>query len=359
MKSFVPLITLLLSMASIADAGPINPAHISADAKWIFHLNLEQARKWELVEKWHGEMEQQDNYKQHLNKWVAKLGMDPTNNLLGVTLYDNAYARHNGIVLLSIQNVDREVLATQFKKNHPDATSTTYGKWRLSTWEEQRGPYGSHEVTGCLVNDSLIVMGNDPKRVREALDVIDGHRESLGEGRKVLQGFDTDAILACRAIDVDEQYQKTTRCPVLQRCHAATMSFVVQDDVMQLKYNLLAESEEVASRMKGAVTGCIAMMNLQIGDDDEAENLVDAIEVETQGKRLLVNWQAPSETFYKVLKSKMNHWRDKHKSGWQWYDKDKHQPSQDTPEQKRSKKGRHKSKAEKKQKKGSSDNFDL
>jgi len=359
MKFFIPLIALLLSMASIADAGPINPSYISADAKWIFHLNIEQAQQWGLVEKWRAEMEQKDKYKQHWNKWVAKLGMDPTKHLLGVTLYDNTYARHNGIVLLAIQNVDREVLATQFKQNHPDATSTTYRKWQLSTWEEQRGPYGSHEVTGCLVNDGLIIMGNDPQRVREALDVIDGHRESLGEGRKVLQGFDTEAMLACRAVDVDEQYQKTTRCPVLQRCHAATMSFVVKDDVMQLQYNLLAESAEVASRMKGAVTGCIAIMNLQLGDDDEAETLVDAIEIETEGKRLLVNWQAPSDTFSKVLQNQKKHWRDKQKSGWQWYNKDKHQPSENTPEHQSSKKSRHKSKKGKKQQKDSYNDFDL
>ncbi len=359
MKFFVSLITLLLTITPIANAGPINPAHISADAKWIFHLNLEQARKWELVKQWHAKMEQQDKYKKHLKKWVTKLGMDPTKNLLGVTLYDNTYARHNGIVLLAIQNVDRKTLATQFNKNHPEATSTTYRKRHLSTWVEKRGPYGSHEVTGCLVNDGLIVMGGNPKRVREALDVIDGHRESLGEGRKVLQGFDTEAILACRAIDVDEQYQKNTRCPVLQRCHTATMSFSVKNDVMHLKYNLLAESAEVASRMKGAVTGCIAIMNLQLGDDDEAEQLVDAIEVDAQGKRLLINWQAPSETFYKVLKNQMKTWRDKHKSGWHWHNKDKHQPSQDTPGHTRSKKSRHTSKKEKKQQRDPYNDFDL
>lgn len=315
----ISLVTLLLAIAPLANAGPLNLDHIPADAKWLLHFDMEAARKWSLVEQWQSQMAENENYEKTSKMWAAKLGMNPMKDLLGVTIYDTQYAHHNGILLLHVQNINRKKLSAEFKKNHPDAKTETYQGHYLSTWTEMHGHRAGHDVTGCLFNDSLIVMSSDPHKVRQAIDVIDGDRETLRKDQKLLEGFDLTAILACRAIDVDAEYQQKTRCPVLARCQAATMSFAVRDNVMHLNYDLLANSSQLASKMKGAVMGMRAMMDLQAGENKQAQNLLKTLQIETQDERLLVEWHGESDAFHEVIQERMKKWPKGYKSGWKWH----------------------------------------
>lgn len=160
----------------------------------------------------------------------------------------------------------------------------------------------------------------DPNKIRETLDVLDGESSALNETSLLLKNFNRDAILACRAIDVPEDYQQKTRCPVLERCKTATMFFAVKDNLMQLKYDLEANNEELAAKMKGAISGMQAMMGMQVGKNKLAKTMLDALTITREKNHLLVDWQGDSDQFAEAMKSmkKMKGWSQNKWSSKNW-----------------------------------------
>ena len=167
-------------------------------------------------------MESKEWYQDKLGKMIEHYGWNPAEDLEGVSMYDSEYARHNGILALHVRNIDVEKIAACFKKMHPEAETETYRNRFISTWTDSSPYRGEHSVSGCLATDSLMLVATDPQKIRSTIDVLDGESAALEETSPLLDAFNQKALLACRAIDVPDQYQSQTRCPVLQAlplCH--------------------------------------------------------------------------------------------------------------------------------------------
>ncbi|MDG2208258.1 MAG: hypothetical protein P8K78_10170 [Pirellulales bacterium] len=314
------LILVLFFAHSATEAAPLDPAAIPGDTKWLLHFDMEKARNWELMQKWQSEMQDKAWYRDKVEEMVEKYGWNPAEDLMGLSMYDSEYARHNGVLALHVRNIDTEKIASQFKKEHPDAKTEKYRNYFISTWNDSSPYRGEHAVSGCLASDSLMLIANDVEKIQKTLDVLDGESTALSDSSALLDTFNQEAILACRAIDVPKGYQEQTRCPVLARCRTATMFFNVNDNLMQLKYDLEANNEELASKMKGAVSGMHAMMGMQVGKNPQAKQMLEAATIERDGNHLLIAWQADSEKFAEVMKSmkKMKGWSGKKWSSKKW-----------------------------------------
>ena len=319
----ISLLTLILNMtllASLTAAAPLNPADIPRDTKWLLHFDMEKARDWKLMQQWQSEMQDKEWYRDKFGEMVEQYGWNPAEDLEAVSMYDSEYARHNGVLALHVRNIDIEKLASQFKKEHPDAKTEKYGDRFISTWTDSSPYRGEHAVSGCLASNSLMLIASDPEKIRETLDVLDGKSSALSETSVLLKTFNRDAILACRAIEVPEDYQQQTRCPVLERCKTATMFFAVKNNLMELKYDLEANNEELAAKMKGAVSGMQAMMGMQVGKNKLAKTMLDALTITREENHLLVDWQGDSGQFSEVMKSmkKMKGWSQDKWSSKKW-----------------------------------------
>ena len=298
---------IFMLSASLLEGAPLNPAQIPSDTKWILHFDVESAHQWSLAQKWQSEMKDKEWCKKKLGEVVEQFGWNPTEDLQGVTIYDNEYGRHNGVLALHVQNLDRDKLAASFKKSHPDAKTEEYRKRFISSWTESSPYRGEHPVSGSLVDNSLMIVSSSSQKIKAAIDVLDGEASALNTNSSLLKSFNREAILACRAIDVPADYQQKTRCPVLERCQTATMFFTVKDDVMYLQYDLEANDEELAAKMKGAVVGMRAIMDLQVDKDELAQKMLDALKITREGNHLLIRWQGESDQFAKVAQEMKKH----------------------------------------------------
>ena len=314
------LILILFFALPATEAAPLDPAAIPGDTKWLLHFDMEKTRNWKLMQKWKGEMEDKAWYRDKVEEMVEKYGWNPADDLMGLSMYDSEYARHNGVLALHVRNIDAAKMASQFKKEHPDAKTEKYRNYFISTWTDSSPYRGEHPVSGCLVSDSLMLLASDVEKIQKTLDVLDGESAALSDSSDLLDTFNREAILACRAIDVPENYQEQTRCPVLARCRTATMFFNVNDNLMQLKYDLEANNEELASKMKGAVSGMHAMMGMQAGKIPQAKQMLEAATIEREGNHLVIAWQANSDKFAEAMKSmkKMKGWSQDKWSSKKW-----------------------------------------
>ena len=110
-----PLVILtllyLLVCVSLVQAAPLDPAMIPSDTKWLLHFDVEKARDWNLMQKWQQQMEGKEWYRDKVAEMVEAYGWNPAKDLKGVSMYDNEYARFNGVLALHVRNIDAEKIA--------------------------------------------------------------------------------------------------------------------------------------------------------------------------------------------------------------------------------------------------------
>ncbi len=300
------LVHLILCPALIS-AAPLDPAKIPADTKWLLHFDVEKARNWTPMQKWQQQMESKEWYQEKAEEMIEIYGWNPVENLQGISMYDNEYSRNNGVLALHVRNINVDTIANRFKRMHPNATSSKYRDRMISTWTVSSLYQGEHLVSGCLVNNRLMLISNDPKKIKASIDVIDGRSPAVENSAPLLESFNQEALIACRAIDIPQKFQSQTKWPALLRCQSATMFFSADNTAMNLKYDLEANNDELASKMKGAMTGMWAMMKMKIGKDKRIKEMLDAVQITREDNHLIIAWQgktADIETFSQAMKGK-------------------------------------------------------
>ena len=141
-------------------------------------------------------------------------------------------------------------------------------------------------LTGTFATDTLIVIGDDAEQVQAALDVLDGKKPGLAKDAPLLKGISTKALFACRGIDIPETYRKTTHCPVLQNCKAATAVWAEKDGQITGKYEFATVSEETAKNFKAIVDGLKAMGELRYSDIPAVKKVMDGLKCMPRETRL-------------------------------------------------------------------------
>ena len=252
MGKMVAVTGIVLFAARLAWAGPFVPHDIGADAKWFGHINLEAVRSLKLVQDLKDKCPAHQRWEAVAKEMAAKLGMNPMEDVLGVTLYSNHYDNRLGVALLYVRNLDRQKVLSVLKEQHPKYKTSEYGSRTLYAWKH--GHRGKKvEMTGAFASDSLVVMGVNAEQVKAALDVLDNKKPGLAKDAPLLQGIPETALIAARGIDVPEDYRKTTTCPVLPYCKAATVFWTAKDGEITGNYEITAASEAAATNLKKVV----------------------------------------------------------------------------------------------------------
>jgi len=233
-----------------------------------------------------------------------KLGMNPMEDVLGVTLYSNRYGGQIGVGLFYVKNLDRQKMLNLLKEKHPDHKTSEYGSRTLYTWTDKHHSK-TMELTGTFASDTLIVIGADAEMVKAALDVLDQKKPGLAKDAPLLQGIPEMALMSSRGIDVPEEYRKTTKCPVLHNCKAATAVWTEKDGQIEGKYEFATTSEATAKNFKAIVDGFKAMGELRFNDVPSVKKVMDGLTVETSGESFTATFKASTEDVEAAAKAMM------------------------------------------------------
>lgn len=276
MKRFVALTAILLLSAGFVSAGPIVPKDIGADAKWFGHVDFEAIRSMKLVQNLKDQCPVHKQYQAKMEELAKKLGMNPMEDISGATLYSNRYGEKSGVCLVYVTKLDREKVLSLLKEKHPDHKTSEYGSHTLYMWTCKH--HGKEmNLTGTFASDKLVVIGADAEQVQAALDVLDGKKPGLAEGAPLLKDIRKNALMACRGIDVPETIRKTTRCPVLKNCKAATAVWAEANGQITGKYEFTTDSEETAKNFKAIVDGLKAMGQLRYSHIPAVKKVMDGL----------------------------------------------------------------------------------
>ena len=293
----IPVLTTvaLLLAASIAQAAPLEPAHIPADAKWVIHVDFEQIRSSTLGKAVHAKMAEREKFTEKIKEATEKLGMNPAKDLLDATLYDTSYGTRKGVVLIHCNKLDQSKMVATFEKKHPDHTTDKYGDWKIYHWKAKMGRHGENPVSGAFANDNTIALCGDPEKLKKALDLISGKGEAVASDSDLLSGLPKKAMMVAHAIDVDAEYMKKTHCPVLKNCTEATVSWSEKKGTLVGQYEFTTESDEKAESFKAIVEGMKALVTLKVGEKEDLAKLVDGLKVKAKGSTFTLTYKAESE----------------------------------------------------------------
>jgi len=319
MKRSCVVAVVLIAWAAVAWAGPLVPQHLPTDAKWVCHLNVEAVKNCELVKAFHKECPKAEECLAKMKALSAVVGMNPAEDLLGVTLYDTGYGRRQGVMLVHLKHVDQKKLLGLLKKKQPDHKIAKHGDRKLYSWTARKGRDHEHPVTACFADGKTIVFSHDVDHVRAALDVIDGKKKSLAADSPLTKGLSRKAMLVSRAMDIDAKYKEVTRCPVLKNCTEATVQWAERKGRLVAKYQLETDSEEIAQNFKSVVDGLRGLATLRLGDDEATGKMLDGLKCKAKNTSFTLTWQASTDDVRAAARKCMQ----KHKMRWEEWKKRK------------------------------------
>ena len=149
-----------------------------------------------------------------------------------------------------MKKLDRQKMVSLLKEKHPDHKTSDYGSRTLYSWTV--GHHGKKmNLTGTFASDKLIVIGVDAEQVQAALDVLDGKKPGLAKDAPLLKGFPRRPCSPAEASTFPKTYRKTTRCPVLHNCKAATVVWTEKDGQITGKYEFTTDSEADGEELQG------------------------------------------------------------------------------------------------------------
>jgi len=320
------------SQLTVAQAEDLNPAHLPKDAKWVIHVNYDAFSDSKLSEQIQRENSATADA---LKNWMQeKFGIDPPQELSGLTAFSSDYGDYAGSAIVNAK-YDATKLETMLRKAKEHRTTDFNGHTiHVVTVEpelEQQGPGSARGTAGqqarrnqqrsnqvaperrrtatianqgfgeqleqqvsvVMVDQDTLVLASSEDNAKNTLQLLAGDAPSLdGADTPLLTDRVDKAWVYAAAIGLQQLKEVDIALPVLSQHERITWSFGKQgDNTFYERANLVAQSEDVASKMLTVVKGVIAYEELWAADNQSLQAVIDNAKIEQKGKEVRVQWQ--------------------------------------------------------------------
>ena len=285
-------VAVVLGLASLVQADPVNLQQIAADAKWAAHLDVDALMASDVPQKARQLLlEKHPEAEQHLAMVCSVWNFDPRTDLHGITIYSAKIKRKTGVAIVHA-NVDQELLLEKAQQA-PNHQATTYGKYELHTWDHGIGSKHERAMTGVFYSPDVMVFGASPEEVKAALDVLDGTKPNISSKESGLTlSIPPGAVLVAGAIGLTET-DLPCKSPLAKKTDAVVLAIGGDQGDVYLVGQLIAKEAEVAQQVKTVLDGGLALAAISKSDDPKALKLIQAVNVTASDKTVNLEWRAP------------------------------------------------------------------
>ncbi|MBP8606200.1 MAG: hypothetical protein KBI46_10235 [Phycisphaerae bacterium] len=304
MKTLVYYAIGAILLSGYAAAAPLNKAHISGDALWLVHLDLNAFKSSQFGRLALGEITQRQQQK--IDALTQLLGTDLTRDIDAVTLYGPDATQENAVALL-YGRFDRNKLLTLLKLNDAYAEST-YKNHLLYHWKDDKKQTAQ---VGAFWTDNCIVISQTESAVGTALDVLAGQAGSLAANPHSVLYELTNApagtILLTAAQSLTELTRNNPHAAILQNSSIMAVVAGESSGIMKLQIRLDAASAEAAGQIETIVRGIMAFGLLQQDKNPKLAPLMNAVTLTRQDNRLELVFQYSSAELFEMAKADISH----------------------------------------------------
>lgn len=298
--------TAALWSASAACAAPFSPAHVSAEARWVLHYDVDASRETAYGKKFHEEHVATEEGRRKLD-WVRdRYGIDLEKDLHGFTAYGTSYEPHSGVLLIHSKFDPAKVEAVI--RDEADYRTSRHGDRVIHLWTaKHRRPDSAQETTrehplaAAFVQNHTVVIAAGEDQVKQALDVLDGEAASL-RGKQSLLVFDVPAgtFFQGAAIGLTDLKAQRRPFPVLQESNSARLTFGEHVGRTSFSFRLDAGPPQRAEQVATMAEGFRAMLQLHAEARPLLLPIAEGFRLERSDSTITVNWTVATEAVLKL-----------------------------------------------------------
>lgn len=321
------VLATVCGLVTDASAKPLDLKHVSADARWLGHLDIDAMRESIVVQK----MMQQQKHKARMAFVAKMLGINPEKDLHGITFYGNEIGKHTGVMLLHAK-ADRDRMMSMAKMLS-NREVTKYRQHEIHHWM-RKSRHGSRNrtVAAAFYGDQWIVFASSVDLLKQAVDVLDGEAPSLRNDSPLAGNIPAGTTMLMRIEGLSDG-KLPDKCKLARQ--TKSFRFVTGEHDGESFYRSRAKmtNEEVSRQVKELVEGVRALGQIHVGENEIGKKLVNDLRVKTEGTTVTVLWKGSAndvwtmiETHKKIFKEKMEKYGKRygrgHHSHWhkRWSD---------------------------------------
>ena len=300
-KMIIMMIGVLLLLSGTICAGPLNPAQVSAEAKWVVHANFDEfasSEMWWMISQ---ELSKKDWKK--IDAITKLFGSDPTKDIYGITLFGKDAKEENATVLIN-GKYEKEKLLSLLSMNDEYAESQYKGK-TLYHWLDEND---NKKKVGMFASEELIVISQSEDSVEAAADLLASEKDSLAsaEDSALAKLVDTrqDAIVVMAAEGLSELSKNRKNNTILRNSNMMAVVAGEENGDLYLHVDLTAETAEAAIQIEQILGGIGSFIELKHSDEPEVLALLDSVILERTGKQLFLTVKYPSAKLFEMVKDR-------------------------------------------------------
>lgn len=314
MSRFTLALAAALALPTIAWAGPLKPEQVSADAKWLAHVDVAAMNETQVLKEVRSIWPEKS---QKFRAWMQEsYGVDPREEFDSITLYGTGYDQGDCVMILSAdysakkaeaRSTQQDVETMQWR-DHTIYTCQA-GKMKhgdqqkqASSQDESSKTKKSDRVAWVLLDDDTIVYAKSVRGIKDAVETIEGHASSLaGKDSELTSELPQDVVAYATAVELDSIEHEGAMFPLLRQHKRVCYALGERDGKVFDELKLMARNEQVASQMKQVVEGFTAMLKVSVMDSQPLSKMMENVEVQQEGAKVTASWNGEVQRFASAL----------------------------------------------------------
>lgn len=299
-KTALILIAILVFTSGLATASPLDRKSVSADAKWVFHIDFDAFRASEI-----GNIINQEIKNKHQEKIDALkqlFGSDLTTDFSSITLYGPDSNDLNAAALFECK-YDQQKLISLLVLNEKYST-TEYDGITIHNWFDKKK---KKPQAGVFATDNLIIIAQTEQTVIDALNVLTDQSQSLEDKKDTplysLCDNSDKPIFMAAAQDLSQLTKKDRHAAILKNSSFLAVVGDEQEGNLKLRIDLETNNETAAMQTEQVLRGIMAFAMLQMNKQPKLIELISKVSIVRTGKKIDFEFKYPSLQLFELLKS--------------------------------------------------------
>lgn len=299
-KRFAVLFVLAtLLLASTAWAGPFKAQEVSADAKWVMHIDVEGAIASKMGKLLLGLIEDEADTKE-LDEVGDMLGMNFRQDIYSASLYGTTFEEK--VIVLLKGNFNKEKILALMDEEC-DYTQKEYGDHAVYVWND-----GGEKFNSCFYRKNMIVVSNCTDQMKTALDVLDGKADSMADGGKLdLNDLPRGALFTGAA----RGFAKLAgahgpEAEVIKKAEKVTFVAGEREGDLFVDATLHTRDSETAQQIHDVFRGLLslgAMLDTQEPELEQLKKILKNLDLEQEGKMIRFRLSQSTEELIKLIEN--------------------------------------------------------
>ncbi len=252
---WLPLVALFLAAPATTSAAPLSKTHISADAKWVLHLDIEQFAPSETCRILLSDSGKSDKLKTLLGHYRTLLGVDPLKALSAVTLYGEEISGSRGVAIIR-GAIPAKALITRLS-SYPEYTTRKTSGYTIHQWKDRAS---GTRMNACIFASSLFVIASDDNAMNSALGTLDRSRANLGTLKNQALTIPVPvpgAFLTAATCGYAGASPNPLKAMLLRNTNCTTMQVAESNGIMDATITLAAVSPDAAYQIHQILNGLL------------------------------------------------------------------------------------------------------